>query len=63
MKLGLVLLLIYVAYNVAAYGAPELKVLGVVASFILAIGGAATNAQKKTKVTSTKADKLYNKEL
>lgn len=63
MKLGLVLLLIYVAYNLASYGAPELKVLGVVASAALAIGGTATNARKKIKVIGTKADKLYNKEL
>lgn len=36
MRLGAALLLIYVAYNVALYGSPELKVLGAVGAFGLA---------------------------
>lgn len=60
MKFGLVLLLIYVAYNVAAYGAPELKVMGFVAAFLLACFGSfegTKNKQDKNKVSGVDADK------
>lgn len=57
MSLGLIFILIYVAYNVAAYGAPEFKVLGVAITIIVAVIGAAKNIPKKAKVGAVSTDK------
>ncbi len=49
MKLGLFLLLSYLAYGVAVYGAPELKVMGCIAAFIVVVISMQTKSNKKLK--------------
>lgn len=61
MRLGLFLLACYIAYGIAAYGAPELKVIGmiVVILYICAAVSIATNKVKdKAKVLKQSDDKL-----
>lgn len=54
--IGVYLLLMYFAYNVAAYGAPELKVLAVVGLLVWASFGS-EKRQLKTKVSMQGTDK------
>lgn len=58
MKAGLFLLCLYIGYNVAAYGAPEFKVMAIVAVALYACMGAHFQATKnKAKVSRFKTDR------